>query len=128
MIGTAVGIVMASDQLTAQQGFTLLATASQNTNSKLRDIATRVVDTGALPLRTTMIDDLIIRVAEPAPESPQRNPSVRQQPHRLLRKGAARPAVCSTGRAFGVPLNPGDREWNPSRALFPRRIDINLGT
>ena len=64
VIGTAVGIVMASYQLTAQQGFQLLVTASQNTNSKLRDIAARVVDTGALPFRPTMIDDLIIRVAD----------------------------------------------------------------
>jgi DNA-binding response OmpR family regulator len=63
-IGTAVGIVMASYQLTAQQGFQLLVAASQNTNSKLRDIAARVVDTGALPFRPTMIDDLIVRVAE----------------------------------------------------------------
>jgi DNA-binding response OmpR family regulator len=64
VIGTAVGIVMASYRLTAQQGFQLLVTASQNTNSKLRDIAARVVETGALPLRPTMIDDLIIRVAD----------------------------------------------------------------
>ena len=64
VIGTAVGIVMASYQLTAQQGFQLLVTASQNTNSKLRDIAARVVDTGALPFRPTMIDDLIVRVAD----------------------------------------------------------------
>ena len=64
VIGTAVGIAMASYRLTAQQGFQLLVTASQNTNSKLRDIAARVVDTGALPFRPTMIDDLIIRVAD----------------------------------------------------------------
>jgi DNA-binding response OmpR family regulator len=63
-IGTAVGIVMASYQLTARQGFQLLVTASQNTNSKLRDIAAQVVDTGALPFRPTVIDDLIIRVAD----------------------------------------------------------------
>jgi signal transduction histidine kinase/DNA-binding response OmpR family regulator len=62
-IGTAVGIVMASYQLTAQQGFQLLVAASQNTNSKLRDIAARVVDNGALPFRPTMIDDLVIRAA-----------------------------------------------------------------
>jgi DNA-binding response OmpR family regulator len=64
VIGTAVGIVMASYQLTAEQGFQLLVAASQNTNNKLRDIAARVVDTGALPFRPTMIDDLIIRVAD----------------------------------------------------------------
>jgi AmiR/NasT family two-component response regulator len=64
VIGTAVGIAMASYRLTAQQGFQLLVTASQNTNSKLRDIAARIVDTDAVPLRPTMIDDLIIRVAD----------------------------------------------------------------
>jgi signal transduction histidine kinase/DNA-binding response OmpR family regulator len=64
VIGTAVGIVMASYQLTAEQGFQLLVAASQNTNSKLRDIAARVVDTGALPFRPTMIDDLIVRIAD----------------------------------------------------------------
>lgn len=63
-IGTAIGIVMASYQLTARQAFQLLVTASQNTNNKLRDIAARVVDTGALPFRPTVIDDLIIRIAQ----------------------------------------------------------------
>ena len=55
---------MATYQLTAQQGFQLLVAASQNTNRKLRDIAAAVADTGALPFRPTMIDDLIIRVAD----------------------------------------------------------------
>jgi DNA-binding response OmpR family regulator/anti-sigma regulatory factor (Ser/Thr protein kinase) len=64
IIGTAVGIVMASYQLTAHQGFRLLVAASQNTNSKLRDIANSVVETGSLPFRPTMIDDLIMRVGE----------------------------------------------------------------
>ncbi len=62
-IGTAVGIVMATYQLTAKQGFQLLVSASQNTNSKLRDIAARVIDSGALPFRQTMIDDLLVRIA-----------------------------------------------------------------
>jgi CheY-like chemotaxis protein len=64
VIGTAVGIVMASYHLNAEQGFQLLVAASQNTNSKLRDIAARVVDTGFLPLRPTLIDALIMRVAD----------------------------------------------------------------
>ena len=62
-IGTAVGIMMATYQLTAKQGFQLLVGASQNTNSKLRDIAGQVIDAGALPFRPTMIDDLLVRVA-----------------------------------------------------------------
>jgi DNA-binding response OmpR family regulator/anti-sigma regulatory factor (Ser/Thr protein kinase) len=62
-IGTAVGIAMATYQLTAKQGFQLLVAASQNTNSKLRDIAAQVIDAGALPFRPTVIDDLLLRVA-----------------------------------------------------------------
>ena len=62
-IGTAIGIMMATYQLTAKQSFQLLVGASQNTNSKLRDIAAQVLDTGALPLRPTMIDELLARVA-----------------------------------------------------------------
>ena len=42
---------MATYRLTAEQAFRLLTTASQNTNSKLRDIAATVVETGALPFR-----------------------------------------------------------------------------
>ena len=62
-IGTAVGIVMATYQLSAKQGFQLLVGASQNTNSKLRDLAAQVIDAGALPFRPTMIDELLIRIA-----------------------------------------------------------------
>ena len=62
-IGTAVGVIMATYRLTAEQAFRMLTTASQNTNSKLRDIAAIVGETGALPFRRTDIDDLIIRVS-----------------------------------------------------------------
>ena len=51
VIGTAVGIVMATYQLTAQQAFQLLVAASQHSNRKLRDIAADVTTTGRLPLR-----------------------------------------------------------------------------
>ncbi|MGS0686756.1 ATP-binding protein [Nakamurella sp. GG22] len=63
MIGTATGMVMATYQLTAQQAFRLLTLASQNTNTKLRDLAATVTTTGALPYRRTTIDDLLIRTA-----------------------------------------------------------------
>ena len=66
LIGTAVGIVMASYQLTAKQGFQLLVRSSQHANSKLRDVAATVVETGSLPFRQAMIDDLLIRTAEDA--------------------------------------------------------------
>ncbi len=64
LIGTAVGIMMATYQLTAQQGFALLVRSSQHTNSKLREVAAVVVETGALPFRRTMIDDMLIKVGE----------------------------------------------------------------
>ncbi|MGS0686755.1 ATP-binding protein [Nakamurella sp. GG22] len=62
-IGTAVGVIMATYRLSAEQAFRMLTTASQNTNSKLRDIAATVSETGALPFRRTDIDDLIIRTS-----------------------------------------------------------------
>ena len=62
IIGTAIGIVMARHRLTAEQAFRLLTKASQNTNSKLRDIAAEVADAGALPFRPTDVDDLLVRV------------------------------------------------------------------
>ena len=61
VIGTAIGIVMATYRLTAEQAFRLLTTASQNTNSKLRDIAVAVTDTGTLPYRPADIDELLLR-------------------------------------------------------------------
>jgi signal transduction histidine kinase/DNA-binding response OmpR family regulator len=60
-IGAAVGIVMVTHRLTAEQGFRLLVAASQNLNVKLRDVAAIVTNAGALPFRPTVIDDLIQR-------------------------------------------------------------------
>ena len=48
-IGVAMGIMMASGKLTAQQAFDQLRVASQNLNRKLHDIATDVARTGQLP-------------------------------------------------------------------------------
>jgi signal transduction histidine kinase/DNA-binding response OmpR family regulator len=62
VIGTAIGVVMATYRLTAHQGFQLLVAASQHTNNKLRDIAADVAATGTLALRPTLIDELLIRV------------------------------------------------------------------
>lgn len=47
-IGTAMGILMATRKVTRERAFTLLRDASQRSNSKLADIATRVVDVGML--------------------------------------------------------------------------------
>ncbi len=64
LIGTAVGIVMATYQLTAKQGFALLVRSSQHTNSKLREVAAVVVETGGMPFRRTMVDEMLIKVGE----------------------------------------------------------------
>ena len=49
-IGVAMGILMANGQLTSQQAFDQLRTASQNFNRKLHDIAADVARNGALPV------------------------------------------------------------------------------
>jgi AmiR/NasT family two-component response regulator len=61
-IGTAVGVLMATYRLTAQQGFQLLVKASQDHNRKLRDVAADVAATGKLPFRPTDTDNLLIKI------------------------------------------------------------------
>ncbi|GEO94459.1 GAF and ANTAR domain-containing protein [Kocuria turfanensis] len=60
-IGTAIGVLMAQHKLTRQQAHELLRLASQDTNRKMADIATEVVDTGELSLPR--------RPGRPAPEA-----------------------------------------------------------
>jgi hypothetical protein len=48
-VGAAIGVLMAHHKISRAAAFTLLRQASQNLNTKLRDLATDVVDTGALP-------------------------------------------------------------------------------
>ena len=48
-IGMAMGIIMALHKVTREQAFDLLRVASQQLHRKLAEIATEVVDTGALP-------------------------------------------------------------------------------
>lgn len=50
-IGIAVGMLMARDELSADGAFEVLARLSQERNEKLRVLAGRIVDTGALPGR-----------------------------------------------------------------------------
>ena len=66
LIGTAIGVVMATYHLTAEQAFRLLTVSSQNTNSKLRDIAGAVVESGGLPYRRTVVDGLLEQVGREA--------------------------------------------------------------
>lgn len=49
VIGTAVGILMTLDKITAEEAFSRLRATSQHSNRKLRDVADEVVFTGALP-------------------------------------------------------------------------------
>jgi hypothetical protein len=49
-IGAAQGILMERYKVTREEAFGLLATVSQRTNRKLRDVAVQLVDTGEVPL------------------------------------------------------------------------------
>jgi AmiR/NasT family two-component response regulator len=46
----AMGILMGTHKITQEQAFTLLRIVSQNTNRRVADIATDVVDAGVLDL------------------------------------------------------------------------------
>jgi GAF domain-containing protein len=48
-IGSAIGILMASRLMTADRAFDELRNVSQHTHRKIRDVATEVMETGALP-------------------------------------------------------------------------------
>lgn len=50
-IGVAVGVLMTTHKVTDEQAFDLLRIASQNTNRKLADVASDVVETGTLDVR-----------------------------------------------------------------------------
>ncbi|SEG95554.1 GAF domain-containing protein [Actinacidiphila yanglinensis] len=49
VIGEAMGILMGRNQLTEDQAFDVLRRYSQETNSKLRDVARRICENGSLP-------------------------------------------------------------------------------
>jgi AmiR/NasT family two-component response regulator len=51
VIGQAEGILIERERITSEQAFTVLRTASQNLNIRLRDIAQHIVDTGEVPER-----------------------------------------------------------------------------
>lgn len=58
-IGQAIGILMATHHVTAEQAFEQLRTASQHTHRKLREIAADVAETGALPLAAVHASTLV---------------------------------------------------------------------
>ena len=49
LIGVAQGILMSTYDLTMDQSFELLRRYSSQTNTKIRDVAQHVVDSGSLP-------------------------------------------------------------------------------
>jgi len=49
LVGQAVGILVERHRILPSQAFDMLKTTSQNRNLKLRDVATRVIETGAEP-------------------------------------------------------------------------------
>jgi AmiR/NasT family two-component response regulator len=49
LIGQAKGILMERHKLTADQAFTVLVRTSQRSNTKLRDLAEHLANTGELP-------------------------------------------------------------------------------
>ncbi|WP_186355590.1 GAF and ANTAR domain-containing protein [Streptomonospora sp. PA3] len=51
-IGIAMGILMERHRMTARQAFETLSRTSQETNTKLRELAARIVETGQEPGRT----------------------------------------------------------------------------
>jgi len=51
-IEQAKGILMERHKIKEDQAFTILTHASQRTNTKLRDVAAELVQTGALPRRS----------------------------------------------------------------------------
>jgi DNA-binding response OmpR family regulator len=81
VIGTAIGILMTNHRLAAAPAFQLLVAASQHSNRKLRDIAADITTTGRLPLRPTLVDELLVRVTSTTvnlpehPRDPAHHPS-----------------------------------------------------
>jgi DNA-binding response OmpR family regulator len=63
VIGTAIGILMATHRVNSDDVFQLLLAAGQNSNRKLRDVAADVVQGGALPFRPNETDALLLRVS-----------------------------------------------------------------
>jgi hypothetical protein len=53
---------MSRYRLTAAKSFSLLVEASQFTNTKLRNLASRVIDHRSLPVRPTVLDELLSRL------------------------------------------------------------------
>jgi AmiR/NasT family two-component response regulator len=60
LIEQAKGILMERHKITEDEAFTMLTRASQQTNTKLRDVAAELVRTGALP---SPFDSLLVELS-----------------------------------------------------------------
>jgi hypothetical protein len=92
-IGQAIGILMATDHVTAEQAFEQLRTASQHTHRKLREIAADVAETGALtlPAESVHADQVTSR---PSPDGrPMRRAETSPRVQRRTRGGQPISAV-----------------------------------
>jgi DNA-binding response OmpR family regulator len=61
-IGTAVGMLISTLNLSAAEAFQVLVRASQNTNRKLRDLAGDVISAKSLPFPAEVVVDLVQQV------------------------------------------------------------------
>jgi AmiR/NasT family two-component response regulator len=60
LIEQAKGILMERHKITEDEAFTMLTRSSQQTNTKLRDVAAELVRTGALP---SPVDSLLLELS-----------------------------------------------------------------
>ncbi len=104
VIGQAQGILMERDRLSAGQAFDRLRTASQHLNSKLRDIAAQVAETGAVPVLN----------GQPAGTSPQTG-------------ALTDPARLAAVRRYDILDTPPDGAFDRVAALGARFLDVPIG-
>ena len=124
VIDQAIGMLMATRRLDAETAFQILARESQNTNTKLRDVAARVMDAAVRPRsglrvkpRTMKMSQLRLLV--------RRRPRVRRSGREVAKQGVRRPraeppegrAPTGTSRAIGL-----DRRYrvSPAARLSPK--------
>jgi hypothetical protein len=88
-IGQAIGILMASEQLTAVQAFERLRTVSQHTHRKLREIAADVTETGVLAISPELARAQVRLGLAPSGQPDQRGERSKPRVQRRTRSGQA---------------------------------------
>ena len=102
-IGQAIGILMATEHVTAEQAFEQLRTASQHTHRKLREIAAEVAETGALTLPPEL-------VRAPVKNAPSTDGRAQRRPQTAPRVSGA-PGPASRSRPRPTRLSGHDRKF-----------------